>query len=154
MKGIDCYFGVRAEQTLRDAVRAQGEETEPSKNILELCPVGKKDWIAGARFGKIVKLGEVASHAKSVLSMLMSLQSHQRIRSESLRVFSVRPPVPVFKDSPTEDLLEDVAQEPQEKTGTITCPFCKTEIHPYNAQYSPSGKIVGCYLCRGESRNG
>ncbi len=152
MKGIDLYFGIKAEQTLRDAVRAQSEAG--LEDALELCPVGNKDWIAGDRFGTSASFKDVRPNAKGIMGRLVNLQSHQRIRQESIRIYAVRPPVPVFKDPSPDDLIEEAPESEKSSSGIkdnmpIICSNCGAEVHPYNIQYDPAGKIVGCYLCRG-----
>ena len=171
MKGIDLFIGVKAEQTLRDAVRACTDDPTTGPCGTELCPVGQKDWIAGRRVGGLLKYSELAIRKNETLKGLIELQSHQRIRRESIRVYSVRKPVPVFKD-PLPDRFEDMSNNDgtiDETTGngaeieesiasdtgkddtSATCPVCGAIVHTYNIQYDPWGKMVGCYLCRGNS---
>jgi hypothetical protein len=166
MKSIDLFLGVKAEQTLRDAVRAATDEGASEQCTSELCPVGQKDWIAGQRIDGPTKYGELAVKKTETLKGLIELQSHQRIRRESIRVHAVRKPVPVFKD-PLPDNFEDeaardtpikeatvedtTAPDTQKDDNSATCPVCGTTVHTYNIQYDPWGKMVGCYLCRGDS---
>ena len=152
MKIIDLFVGVKAEQTLRDITRAAAEAALEGEETPELCPVGKKDWIAGKRVSSPLPFEEVTAIKKAVIQNLIDLKSHQRIRHENLRLYPVRPPVPVFKDSPPEETAEDTHNNPAiSKKGTVECPVCGAEVHNYNIQYDPWGKMVGCYLCRGES---
>ncbi len=147
MKKIELLFGIKAEQSLRDAIREHSEKGGDAQNPLELCPVGQKDWIAGRRIGAIIGFGECEKSARSVMQRLVRLKSYQRIRRENIRLYAVKPPVPVFKEpAPEED------KDPANEDGSVTCPVCEAHIHRYNAQYDPDGKLVGCYLCRGESR--
>ena len=150
MKEIDLFIGIKTEQTLRDAVRALAEESQDEQSLPELCPTGKKDWIAGKRLGTSVRFGNLEKEKQSVIKSLLALQSHQRIRHESIRLYSVRPPVPVFKDPMPQDLKEEAPEAPEEKQGVVTCSVCGVEVHSYNIQYDPLGRMVGCYLCRGQ----
>ena len=153
MKRIDLFLGIKAEQTLRDAVRAAAEESTDDADVPELCPVGKKDWIAGKRLSTSLVFGQIEEKKRAVIKNLIGLQSHQRIRQESIRIYAVRPPVPVFKDTIPEGLEEEPVKEQVPDTETVACPVCGVEVHKYNIQYDPWGKMVGCYLCRGEAGN-
>ncbi len=151
MKSIDLFIGIKAEQTLRDATRNAQEASPDETDVPELCPVGKKDWIAGKRLGYAVRFGDLEGHRLSVIKELIHLGSHQRIRQDNLRIYAVRPPVPVFKDAMENgDQLLDEA--PAKDTGgdTRICPVCGAEVHPFNLQFGPGDAVVGCYLCRGE----
>ena len=155
MTAIDLFIGVKAEQTLRDITRAAAEAAADGEEVPELCPVGKKDWIAGKRVASPAAFSDVAAARQPVLQSLLDLKSHQRIRHENLRIYPVRPPVPVFKDASSDELVTDTIDPPAiSKKGTVKCPVCGTEVHNYNIQYNPWGKMVGCYLCRGESGHG
>lgn len=147
LKKIELLFGLKAEQSLRDAIREHGEKHPDAGELLELCPIGPKDWMAGERIGGSISFGLCEKTARSVMQKLVSLKSHQRIRRENIRIYAVKPPVPVFKDTAAEEVKEPVNED-----GSVTCPVCKTQVHRYNAQYDPDGNLVGCYLCRGESR--
>jgi hypothetical protein len=149
MKLIDLFFGIKAEQTLRDVARNAAEESAEESVVPELCPIGKKDWIAGRRFGPCLKFGELEAKRVEVVKQLIALGSHQRIRQDNLRIYAVRPPVPVFKDA-AEQESEARAEEPAGDGDTMTCPVCGLEVHHFNLQYGSNGKPVGCYLCRGE----
>ncbi|MDJ0765980.1 MAG: hypothetical protein QNJ97_23550 [Myxococcota bacterium] len=157
MKSIDLFLGIKAEQTLRDAVRAEAEASTDGASGSELCPVGRKDWIAGERIGSSREFGNMATLCDGVLSNLIQLKSHQRVRRESLRVYAVRKPVPVFKD-PIPESLDEIRPAPvTENTNTaVICSVCQAEVNSFNIQYDPRGNIVGCYLCRGDPglRNG
>ncbi len=150
MKGIDLFLGIKAEQTLRDAVRAANEEQGASESESELCPVGQKDWIAGRRIGSVLSFKELATKKDESLKSLIGLGSHQRIRRESIRVYAVKKPVPVFKDPLPESLGEEPEEETTADDNSATCPVCGATVHTYNIQYDPWGKMVGCYLCRGD----
>ena len=108
MKGIDLFLGVKAEQTLRDAVRTATDEGRSDHGTSELCPIGQKDWIAGKRIEGPLEFGKLDAKKNETLKSLIQLQSHQRIRRESIRVHAVRKPVPVFKDP----LPEEFDSEP------------------------------------------
>lgn len=150
MKSIDILLGVKAEQTLRDAARNAAEESTDEADVPELCPVGKKDWIAGKRFGSSVPFGELEKKRLEVVKALIALGSHQRIRQDNVRVYAVRPPVPVFKDSSDAADASSPAEEETPEGDTKICPVCGLEVHRFNLQYGPDGRPVGCYLCRGE----
>ncbi|MCP4604066.1 MAG: hypothetical protein GY847_26680 [Proteobacteria bacterium] len=155
MKSVDLFIGVKAEQSLRDAVRNAIEQEDP-KSQLELAPFGKKDWIAGSRVNSSIKFSELVETIQSVRKQLLALGSHQRIRQETVRVYAVQPPVPVFKDYLDPDLqetTETAEEEPPEKSdGQTTCPICKRNVHSYNLQHDPRGRVVGCYMCGGDPR--
>ena len=148
MKSIDIFIGVKAEQTLRDAARNAAEESPDESAVPELCPIGKKDWIAGQRFGPSVPFGELEKKRLEVVKALISLGSHQRIRQDNLRIYAVRPPVPVFKEA--EPVEEAPAADDAGEGDTMLCPVCGLEVHRFNLQYGADGRAVGCYLCRGE----
>lgn len=164
MKGIDFLIGIKSEQTLRDAVRGaldptgqteasddpQTESTpttalsDPHASQLELCPIGKKDWIAGHRVESPLRFGDLATHIEDVTKELIELQSHQRIRRDSVRIHAVAKPVPVFKEvEPQDEPTPPVTNEDE-----VVCPACGAKVHNYNIRYDPWGKMVGCYLCR------
>ncbi len=149
MKSIDIFIGVKAEQTLRDATRNAAEESPEEASVPELCPIGKKDWIAGQRFEGGLRFKELDQKRLGVIKALIALGSHQRIRQDNLRIYSVRPPVPVFKEAEPE-----TPPAPEPVTGdTMRCPVCGLEVHRFNLQYGADGRAVGCYLCRGEPTN-
>ena len=155
MKSIDLFLGIKAEQTLRDVTREAAEESQDDTTAPELCPIGKKDWIAGERIGSTIQFREIGKKGQQVIRCLIDLKSHQRIRHDSLRLYAVRPPVPVFKDPPQVESPSDVPPEPvKEKKESSTCPVCEAEVHKYNLLFDSSGRTVGCYLCRGERRHG
>lgn len=152
MKVIDLFIGIKAEQTLRDITRAAAEAAAEGADTPELCPVGKKDWIAGKRVASPIPFEEITAKRQSVIQNLIDLKSHQRIRHENLRLYAVRAPVPVFKESQAEETMDRHFDTPSiSEKGTVECPVCGVEVHNYNIQYDPWGKMVGCYLCRGES---
>jgi hypothetical protein len=153
MKSVNIFLGVKAEQTLRDAVRAAAEAQTGEGVAIELCPVGKKDWIAGERISRGILFGDLNQIAKQVLKRLIGLGSYQRIKSDSLKIWAVRKPVPVFKDPPPMDSDRIADKAPHADKDVITCPVCGSPVNSYNIQYNPSGKMVGCYLCRGEQPN-
>ncbi len=153
MKTVDLFVGVKAEQSLRDTVRAAIEQEDHSDQ-LELAPFGKKDWIAGRRIGSTVQFSMLDEIIISVRKQLLALGSHQRIRQENVRVYAVQPPVPVFKDFSDAGLSEtpqtqeiEPAEEPD---GQTTCPICKRIVHSYNLQRNPKGRIIGCFMCGGD----
>jgi hypothetical protein len=154
MKSIDLFVGIKAEQTLRDAARNAQEASPDEKDIPELCPIGKKDWIAGIRLGSHREFGDLEGERKTVIKKLITLGSHQRIRQENLRFYAVKPPVPVFKDTPEIEALTASPETPADEpvSETATCPVCGAEVHHFNLQYGLGNKVVGCYLCRGESQ--
>jgi hypothetical protein len=153
---LHLLVGVKAEQSLRDAVRLVVDQAEGDNEDLELAPVGRKDWVAGVRAGANLSFGELAGLASTVLSRLIALDTHQRIRQENVRVYVVQPPVPVFKDpeppAPIPDPGPPAPVEPEPvvpTTETPTCPVCNRKVHAYNLQHDTSGKVVGCYICGG-----
>ncbi|MCP4196438.1 MAG: hypothetical protein GY762_04740 [Proteobacteria bacterium] len=156
MKGIDLFLGVKTEQTLRDATRAaEGEAPAGDKPSTELCPIGKKDWIAGERIGLALKFKEINDRRRRVIKDLLQLNSHQRIRQENIRLYAVRKPVPVFKDPVPDDIAHEMLADKAESvpgpaSETRECPVCGARVHNFNMQYDPWGRAVGCYLCRGE----
>jgi hypothetical protein len=162
MKALDLFLGVKAEQTLRDMARNAAEESVDESDVPELCPIGQKDWIAGRRLKPHATFAEVDAMRSEVIRQLIALGSHQRIRQDNLRLYSVKPPVPVFKDVTAP--FEDVALSNPEMRGrdaaandnsdTMICPVCGEEVHKFNLQYGVGEKVVGCYLCRGESDRG
>jgi len=153
MKQINLFLGIKAEQTLRDAARS-ADAGEP----LELCPFGKKDWIVGRRIGSSAAYGELERKRLELMGRLIRLGSHQRIRQENVHLYAMRPPVPVFRDPMPEEMMAGVPanRAPVRAAGdpeTMGCPVCGTEVHRYNLQRDPSGRITGCYLCRGERKD-
>jgi len=155
MKSLDLFLGVKAEQTLRDMARNAAEDSVDESEVPELCPVGKKDWIAGSRLKPKITFQEIEEMRSTVIRQLIALGSHQRIRQENLRLYAVKPPVPVFKetvsstaDTPAEPATESIDED------TMVCPVCGEVVHRFNLQYGPGEKVVGCYLCRGERDRG
>ncbi len=154
MKTIDLFLGIKAEQTLRDVAREAAEASLDEEIALDLCPVGKKDWIAGKRLGPSISFGEIEKKRQAIVVELIALKSHQRIRQENLRLFAVHPPVPVFKESSTlEEAVGEQPSEAEKDSDTAVCPVCGTEVNRYNLQYNANEQVVGCYLCRGELRH-
>jgi hypothetical protein len=151
MKSLDLFLGVKAEQTLRDMARNASENSTDDSAVPELCPVGKKDWIAGRRLKQDITFREVEAMRSEVIRQLIALGSHQRIRQENLRLYAVRPPVPVFKESV--DLAKN-NPEVETEGDTMVCPVCGEVVHKFNLQYGVGEKVVGCYLCRGETNRG
>lgn len=150
MRAIDLFLGVKAEQTLRDAARAATESSEDEPAGIELCPVGRKDWIVGGRLGSAIRFGDLAARSREVVRRLLELKSHQRIRQEAVRVHAVRTPVPVFKDTaPGEGMEGGAGGEAAAAVVPGHCPVCGVEVHEYNILRDVSGRAVGCYLCRG-----
>ena len=151
MKSLDLFLGVKAEQTLRDMARNAAEESADESTVPELCPIGQKDWIAGRRLKARSTFAEVDAMRGEVIRELIALGSHQRIRQDNLRLYAVNPPVPVFKDvvGPM-----DQAPEPEPQGDIMKCPVCGEEVHKFNLQYGVGEKVVGCYLCRGETDRG
>jgi hypothetical protein len=149
MKSLDLFFGIKAEQSLRDAVRNASETAGGDASTAELYPVGKKDWIAGLRLGETLTFQVLKNRQSDVQRKLISMGSHQRIRQDSLRVHAVRPPVPVFREH-TEDREVDEKSLPNQDS--VICPKCGTEVHRFNLLFGPRETVVGCYLCRGEPR--
>ncbi len=154
MKSLDLFLGVKAEQTLRDMARNAVEESADESAVPELCPIGQKDWIAGRRLKPNATFAEVDAMRGEVIRQLIALGSHQRIRQDNLRLYAVNPPVPVFKDfvNPAEPAEPDSAEESD--GDTMKCPVCGEEVHKFNLQYGIGEKVVGCYLCRGETDRG
>jgi hypothetical protein len=133
----DLLIGVKAEQSLRDALRDALDGEKPGAEGLELAPVGRKTWVAGHRLGPVEELSRLAGEAADVHRRLLALGSAQRIRKETVRVWVAAPPVPVFRDpDPPAD-------------GTITCPVCGREVSTFNLLRDAAGKPVGCYMCGG-----
>ena len=153
IRKMDVLVGIKAEQSLRDAVRLLVDESDTD---LELTPVGRKDWVAGQRVGSTVVQGELEEIFRAVHKKLLALGSEQRIRSESIRLYVVQEPVPVFKD-PEQDAAETPEVEPQETasepapSGPSTCPICNRTVHSYNLHYNTDGKVVGCFMCGGNA---
>ena len=106
---MHLLMGVRAEQSLRDAVRDAIERATDDREELVLAPSGRKDWIAGIRVGEAASFREISALGKAVLARLLSLDSRQRIRSENVRLWVVPPPVPVFRDPLPGDAMGDGA---------------------------------------------
>ena len=152
MNKIDLLVGIKAEQTLRDAVRGASEEASDRSDFPELCPIGNKDWIAGVRVDKPIRFGEVEDILRSVTKQLLELGSHQRIRRESVRLYAVPKPVPVFKEPQPPKAAEQSAEAPDQEGDEVTCPACGAKVHRYNIRYDPWGQMIGCYFCR--SRGG
>ncbi len=155
MKLMDILIGIKAEQSLRDAVRNLVEQSDTE---IELTPVGRKDWIAGERIGDSLSQQNLEETCRSVHRKLMALRSEQRIRFENIKLYAVAPPVPVFKDPEDPDRVEDFADgHPEEKapaapeivSGPSSCPVCNRTVHSYNLHYSTDGKVVGCFMCGG-----
>ena len=82
---IHLLVGVKAEQSLRDAVRAAVDDAEVDSGDLELAPVGRKDWVAGVRAGSDLSFGKLQEISATVLGQLIALDSRQRIRRDLLR---------------------------------------------------------------------
>jgi hypothetical protein len=157
-KTLHLLFGVRAEQSLRDAVRNAVEQSTDEAEDLVLAPAGRKDWIAGVRIGETTSFGELAVLGRRVLTRLISLDSRQRIRAENVRLWVVPQPVPVFRDplpqestqgeSSADDLVSAAPEAVDEETAV--CPVCGRRVHKFNLQRDPSGGAVGCYQCGGD----
>lgn len=151
---MDILIGIKAEQSLRDAVRTLVEQTDTE---IELTPVGRKDWIAGERVGDTLSNSDMEDTCRRVHRKLMALGSEQRIRFESIKLYSVAPPVPVFKDPDESDMENDAMNakshaEPEFSapvSGPSVCPVCNRSVHSYNLHYSTDGKVVGCFMCGG-----
>jgi len=145
LKQQDLLVGVKAEQSLRDALRDALDSDSAEAEGLELAPVGRKTWIAGQRLGPVEDLASLSRAMGSVLRRLLSLGSAQRIRQESVRVWVAAPPVPVFRDpEPRPDPAAAAAPE-----ASVACPVCNRSVHPYNVQHDAAGNTVGCYVCGG-----
>ena len=153
MKSLDLFLGVKAEQTLRDMARNAAEDSVDESEVPELCPVGKKDWIAGCRLKPDITFKELDAMRNEVIRKLIALGSHQRIRQDNLRIYAVKPPVPVFKDV-VEPLIGDTPGRTDMDGDTMMCPVCGEVVHKFNLQYGVGEKVVGCYLCRGEVDRG
>lgn len=146
-RAFDLLVGVRAEQSLRDAVRQAVEVGTAVFADLELVPVGRKDWIAGYRLGPQLPLRELEQAASQVLRSLIRLDSRQRIRRENVKVWAVQEPVPVFKDP-----VAHSPNGPQVVAAVGQCPVCNRTVNSYNLEHDGSGNVVGCYLCGAEVR--
>ena len=94
VSSLDLLVGIKAEQSLRDEVRAAMDEAGAESVGLELTPVGPKDWIAGTRVGTAISFKRVTEVCTEVLTKLIALESRQRIRMENIRFYVVPPPVP------------------------------------------------------------
>ena len=171
---MDIFIGVKAEQTLRDAVRLQ---IDNANTDIELTPVGKKDWIAGIRIENDLKNSDIEVRFRMIHKKLMALGTEQRIRFENLKIYVVSKPVPVFKDpDPDELLLRNTqdnfhslnkndkkrvqseeflklenfdSKQDSLKNGPSICPVCKRTVHSYNLHYNSNGKVIGCFMCGG-----
>jgi hypothetical protein len=156
-KPLHLLLGVRAEQSLRDAVRNAIELSTDEAEDLVLAPAGRKDWIAGIRIGEGMSFGELAALAKRVLARLIALESRQRIRAENVRLWVVPAPVPVFRDplpqesAPAPGSSGDAPMlGPDAEDGeTMPCPICGRRVHRFNIQRDTHGRAVGCYQCGG-----
>lgn len=151
MKTIDLIVGVKAEHTLRDAVRAAAEKPQDDGKAIDLSPIGNKDWIAGERIGSSSTFGKMEEIIGSTMLRLINLKSQQRIRRDNIKVFATSKPVPVFKE-PLPDNLSDEELGLKENKDTVICPVCKAEVHRYNARFDSKDRMVGCYICRGFGR--
>jgi hypothetical protein len=149
VKIIDLFIGVKAEQSLRDALRMHLEQNETD---LELIPFGKKDWIAGIRFRSRPVQRELDDICRQVRGRLISLGSEQRVRDENVRLFAVPEPVPVFRE-PDHSISSDPDIMPPlscpDRPDTATCPQCQRVVHEYNLHFDTTGRIVGCFMCGG-----
>ena len=165
---MDILAGIKAELSLRDAVRLALDESDTS---LELIPVGKKDWIAGQRIENSIRQGRLEEVCRGVHKKLMALNADQRIRFESIKLYVVPKPVPVFKDpepdykqvqdtpetavsdNAEDTLLTDDGQNDEQKQsvkqGPSVCPVCRRKVHSYNLQYNSNGRVTGCFMCGG-----
>jgi hypothetical protein len=114
MKPLEILVGVKAEQTLRDTVRAAIEAGGDKAAGLELAPLGNKDWIAGVRLGPQAGLAEVKRLSREVQAALIATGSFQRIRIESVRAYAVQKPVPVFKETGEPAPADEPAAEGEE----------------------------------------
>ena len=155
---LELLVGIKAEQSLRDEVRAAVDEAGAESAGLELTPVGPKDWIAGARVGTSISFVRVTEVCADILAKLIALESRQRIRMENIRFYVVPPPVPVFKDPPLPEFSDD-APKPKEDSsatdastfsGAATCPICGRTVNSYNLQHNTKGDVVGCFICGGD----
>ena len=154
MKSIDLIVSVKAEHTLRDAVRDAAENSQGDDKAIELSPLGTKDWIAGDRAGSSVKFGEVDRILEATAARLINLKSQQRIRRDSIRIYAVPKPVPVFREPMPESPTDGDGRDSDADAQTVVCPVCKAEVHRYNARYDSKDNIVGCFICRGISGRG
>lgn len=154
---IHLLVGVKAEQSLRDAVRAAVDDPGVDTGDLELAPVGRKDWVAGMRAGSDLRFGELHEITGKVLGSLIALDSRQRIRRENVRVFAVQPPVPVFKDpeesAPPPRPTNEAAPARFQDSSQV-CPVCQRRVHSFNLQHDTTGRVVGCYICGGDPTRG
>jgi hypothetical protein len=141
LKPQDLLVGVKAEQSLRDALRDALESDGAAAEGLELVPVGRKTWVAGRRIGPEADPARVAEALAEVHRRLLALGSAQRIRREAVRVWAAAPPVPVFRDP------DPLPRAPA--GGPATCPICGRGVHEYNLRRDSSGQAVGCYMCGG-----
>lgn len=150
IKTLDILIGVKTEQSLRDAVRTLMDQSETE---IELTPVGKKDWIAGERIGYSISQMDLEETCRKVHRKLMALGAEQRIRFESIKLYAVAKPVPVFKDPDEPEIesatAEKIPQPEEQKPGPSTCPICERTVHSYNLHYNTDGKVVGCFMCGG-----
>jgi hypothetical protein len=161
MRKMDVLVGVKAEQSLRDALRVL---LDSSQTDLELAPVGKKDWVAGARWKGPLTQGQIDAVCRDVHRRLLALRCEQRIRFEHIRLFVVQEPIPVFRD-PEEGESEETGrpvlpageretpavEEPAVQEGPSRCPICGRVVHVYNLHYSTDGRVVGCFMCGGHA---
>jgi hypothetical protein len=155
--------GVKADQSLCDAVREAVDGREGGDEVIELAPIGRKDWVAGRRVTNALTFGELDALVGDVLRRLLALDSKQRIRRENVRAYAVPPPVPVFKDPDETSESDSRPAEPHEKEplsqpesdaaldgGVEICPVCGRSVHSYNLQYDLQGRPVGCFMCGGD----
>lgn len=155
MKRLDLLVGVKSEQSLRDAVRETVEKSDGASDGLELAPVGKKDWVAGKRYDSALLFGDLDKILTDVLATLIGLGAQQRIRRENIRIYSVKPHVPVFKDvvdMPEKDRAPEENTTETKVADSASCPSCGLVVNAYNLLHNASGAVVGCYICRGEKR--
>jgi hypothetical protein len=154
MKQMDIISGVKAEQTLRDAVR-EHHNFESSQFELELVPFGKKDWIAGRRIIDDIAQADLEKIFRQTHKSLLSLESDQRIRFENLKLYVIPKPVPVFKDplpneNEVEVEVEEIVIEPETpENNSSICPVCKRSVHKYNLHFDSNNKVTGCFMCGG-----
>jgi hypothetical protein len=158
-KPLHLLLGVRAEQSLRDAVRDAVEGAIDDGDDLVLAPAGRKDWIAGVRIGETTSFGELAALCRRVLARLIALDSRQRIRAENVRLWVVPAPVPVFRDPPQEAAAgpgqaddSGEAEPDGDDDETAECPVCRRRVHRFNLQRDTLGCVVGCYQCGGDDK--
>ncbi len=158
VSSLDLLVGVKAEQSLRDGVRAAVDEAGAESVGLELTPVGPKDWIAGTRVGKVISYSLVTEVCEKVLTKLIALESRQRIRMENVRFYAVPPHVPVFKDPPLPEFSNGDPKPREDSTtpdtstlgNTAVCPICGRTVNSYNLQHNTKGDVVGCFICGGD----